>query len=753
MKIFVLFTGVFILSLNAIQAQQLSAEDRLSLLNHKADSILSLMTLKEKAGQLTIYGGNQKGLKEAIKNGLVGGTNGMLPGREKVSKYLTQLQKMAMQSRLKIPLLFMGDVIHGYRTTFPVNIGMACSWDTALIRKVDSIAAFEATADGMNWSFAPMVDISRDPRWGRVVEGAGEDPFLASAIAAAEVKGLQGNDLSNSRTMAATAKHFAGYGAVEAGRDYNTVDMSWRRFHEIYLPPFQAAIDVGLASIMPAFISLNGIPASENSHLLKGILRKECGFKGLVVSDYDAIPEMLNHRVAATSVQAVAEAMNAGMDMDLHSGTYFKDLPGLVEERKVKEAELDSAVKRVLVLKYQLGLFDHPFLYGNKTAGYQDSLLKKHRPLARKMARESFVLLKNDTLFGQKEAILPLSEKIKTLAVIGPLVKDQKEILGPVHALGKSEEAISIWQGIKEAVSPGTELLYARGTGIESDSTEGFAEAIAFARQADVVVMALGESAGMSGEGDSRSVLGLPGNQLDLVKAIAKTGKPIVVLLISGRPLTIPWLAGHVSGILEIWEPGTETGHAVADVLFGKYNPSGKLVMTFPRNTGQIPIYYDHLNTGRPKIKGNKYTTRYVDVPNSPLYPFGYGLSYTHFTYSKPRLNTDSLEWNDTLKVTVDVTNSGAVKGIEIVQLYISDLVASISPPLKKLKGFKKIVLNPGGSRQVIFFLTRKELSFYGKNMDFIAEPGAFEVYVGGSSDTVNKAGFWLLGGRKAVAR
>ncbi len=745
MRTFFLIGCILILSLQYVDAQQKEKNDSLSILYHKADSILSKMTLEEKAGQLSNYGSGKENLDSLIKKGLVGAVGGMIPWKDNVSEYLTGLQKSALNSSLGIPLLFTGDVIHGYRTTFPINIATACSWDTALIRKMDSVAAFEATAAGMNCSFAPMVDISRDPRWGRVVEGAGEDPFLASAIATAEVKGLQGNDLSSPRTMAATAKHFAGYGAVEAGRDYNTVDMSWRRFHELYLPPFQAAIDAGLAVIMPAFISLNGIPASENKHLLRDILRKECGFQGLIISDYDAIPEMLNHRVAQNTRVAAKEAIQAGMDMDLHSGVYFQELPDLVKKGKVSEAVLDSAVKRVLVLKYKLGLFDHPLKYGNQSETYQKELLKRHRPLARKMANESIVLLKNDTLSREKKAILPLSNNIKRLAVIGPLAKDQKTILGPVHALGKEKESISIWQGIQEAVSPQTQLLYAKGTDIKDTSLKGFKEAIAKAKKADAVIMVMGESAGMSGEGDSRSKLGLPGNQLPLVKAIEETGKPIILLLVNGRPLTIPWLDQHIPGIVETWELGTEAGHAVADVIFGDYNPSGKLVMTFPRNTGQIPIYYNHLNTGRPKIKGNKYTSRYTDVPNTPLYPFGYGLSYTHFSYSVPVVNTDSLRWNDSLQITVKVTNEGKMKGTEVVQFYVSDMVASISPVLKKLKGFKRVTLNPGEKKTLTFSLERKDLAFYGKNMEFAAEPGGFEVYVGGSSDTKNKTGFWLL--------
>lgn len=738
MKPILFFCFLITFPLSSFAQEQKPIEKRKAFI----DSLIVKMTLEEKAGQLINIGDDCDDLETLIKQGKVGATNGLMPGKD-VSSRLKELQQMAMHSRLKIPLLFSGDVTHGYRTTFPVNLATASSWDMDLIRKMDSVAAFEATAAGMNWNFSPMVDISRDPRWGRVVEGAGEDPFLGSAVAAAAVKGFQGNDLSHPRTMAATAKHFAAYGTVEAGRDYNAVDMSWQKFYEIYLPPFQAAIEAGVTSIMPAFVSLNGVPASESEHLLKKILRKENTYNGLLVSDYDAIPELMDHRVAANYKAAAQTSLDAGIDMDLHSGTYLKVLPELVMAGKIEESQLDSAVRRVLVVKYKLGLFDHPLAYGNKSAAYQETLLEKHRPLARQMGRESIVLLKNDHL-KQQEALLPLAKDLRTLAVIGPLAKDQTEVLGPVHAAGRSEETISVWQGIKEAVSAETKLLYAEGTGINSDSADGFEKAVSVAEQADVVVMAMGESTAMSGEGDSRSMLGLPGNQLDLVKAVGETGKPVVLLLTNGRPLTIPWLDEHIPAILETWELGTETGHAVAEVLFGDYNPSGKLTMTFPRNTGQIPIYYNHLNTGRPFVKGDTYTTRYVDVPNSPLYPFGYGLSYARFSYSIPKLNTKSLKGTDTLKVSVKVTNESSREGHEIAQLYISDKLASVSPPVKKLRGFKRVFLKPHETRTLTFNLTQEDLSFYNADLKSITEPGEFEVFVGGSSATENKSVFEL---------
>lgn len=741
-KYLYLFTGILIITICYLPvAAQNNLQNSLfntNILNHKADSILSLMTLEEKVGQLTILGADHQGLKQLIQKGLVGGTNGMLPGKRDVSGYLKEMQEAALHSRLRIPLLFMGDVIHGYRTTFPVPLAESCTWDTSLIRQADSIAAVEATAAGMNWTFAPMVDISRDPRWGRVVEGAGEDPFLGAAFAEAAVRGFQGNNLSNPHSMLATAKHFAGYGAVEAGRAYNTVDMSWRRFRQTYLPPFQAAINAGVGSIMPAFISLNGIPASENSYLLQHILRKELDFKGLVVSDYDAVPELIDHGVAADTAEAVEEAIHAGMDMDLHSGSYLSTLPELVREGKVSETIVDSAVKKALIVKLELGLFKHPFRNLVHTDAYEDTLLSEHRDFAKKVAERSIVLLKNS------HHILPLSKNIKTLAIIGPLVKDQENILGPVHAMGKPDDAVSVWNGIKKIVHSKTKLLYAEGTGIDDSSRKGFANAIVVANKADAVLIVVGESARMSGEGDSRSVLGLPDNQLDLVKTIMKTGKPVVVVLMNGRPLTIDWLHDHVPAIVETWLLGTEAGSAIANVLFGIYNPSGKLTMTFPRNTGQIPIYYDHLNTGRPFQKGNKYTSRYMDVSNSPLYPFGYGLSYTTFSYSAIQLNTHQLPWNDTLRISVTITNTSEREGTEIAQLYIHDKVASISPPAKELKGFKRVHLFPGESKEVTFILTKNDLAFYNKEMQYKAEPGEFEVFVGENSDTQNTAYFTL---------
>ena len=713
-------------------------------ITQKVDSLLARMSLKQKVGQLIIIGSDHKHLDSLVTKGLVGGTNGMLPGKKNVHQYLKNMQKRALQAPLHIPLLFMGDVIHGYRTTFPVPLAEASAWNPGLVRAVDSVSAVEATAAGMNWTFTPMVDIARDPRWGRMVEGAGEDPYLGSKIAAAAVHGFQKNDLSSPKSMAATAKHFAGYGAVEGGRDYNTVDMSNRRLHQIYLPPFQAAVNAGVAAVMPAFISLNGIPAAENHHLLHDILRKQMGFKGLTVSDYNAIPELIDHDVALNNSQADKEAMKAGMDIDLHSGSYLENLPQLVKSGAVSKARLNEAVRHVLRLKFKLGLFNHPFQYGkHHTNAAEDSMLARHRPFARKVGDQSIVLLRN------QNHLLPLSKNLTKLAVIGPLAKDQADLLGPVHALGRPKEAVTAWQGIKEAVSPNTKLMYAKGTGINSADTSGFSNAVSAARQADAVVMFLGESAGMSGEGDSRSKLGLPGNQKALVKKIVQTGKPVVVVLMNGRALTIPWLSKHTEGIVESWFLGTEAGHSIADVLFGNYDPSGKLPVSFPRDVGQIPLYYNHLNTGRPKQVGNKYTSRYIDVANTPLYPFGYGLSYTTFSFSKLHLNTHLLGWDDTLRVSCTVKNTGNRAGTEVAQLYTQDLVASISRPVKELKKIRRVKLKPGESKTITFTLNRHNLRFYGKHMKKHAEPGDFKVFVGKNSVSVKQAWFTLEAGQE----
>ncbi len=703
----------------------------------RIDSLLARMTLQEKAGQLTVIGRDNPRFQELVQAGMVGATGGVLADTN-VVKYTRQVQQLALQSRLRIPILFTGDVVHGFRTIFPVPMAVAASWDPALLHQMDSVAAVEATAAGVTWTYAPMVDIGRDARWGRVLEGAGEDPYLGSVMARAAVRGFQGSSLADRTTMLATAKHFAAYGAVEAGRDYNSVDMSDWQLRSVILPPFKAAVDVGAGSVMAAFVSLNGVPATANRYLLTDILRNEWHFSGMLVSDYDAVPQLQQHGVATDSADAARQALLAGVDLDLHSGTYLATLPALVQSGAIPREALDTAVRRVLRAKLALGLFDDPFHYGDSTLS-QDSLLAAHRPIARAMAARTMVLLRNEG------SVLPLRKDLPSLAVIGPMADNQADLLGAMHAVGRDSEAVTVLQGIREAVAPGTRVRYARGAGFMDTSSTGFADALAAARQSDAVVMVLGEGTGMSGEADSRADLGLPGRQLELVQQVVALGKPVVVVLMGGRPLAVPWVAEHVPAILEAWLPGTEGGHAVADVLFGDMNPSAKLPMTFPRSVGQVPIYYAHQATGRPFEPNDKYTTRYIDVPNSPLYPFGYGLSYTSFRYSPLTLSADQLGWNDTLMVSVTLSNSGKRDGAEVVQLYIRDLVASVSPPAELLKRFRRMQLKAGESTRVTFRLTRKDLAFYHADGSFAAEPGGFEVQVGGSSAQGETQAFQLL--------
>ena len=711
---------------------------------HKADSVLSKMTLEEKAGQMTQFTSSyaktgptiNPDYQKYVKEGKVGSIFNAVGW-----KYTKKLQQMAVDStRLHIPLLFGYDVIHGFRTIFPINLAESCTWDPDLIRQADSVAAAEAASEGLQWTFAPMVDISRDPRWGRVMEGAGEDPYLGSKIAAAAVHGFQGNDLSATNTVLACVKHFAAYGAVEAGREYNSVDMSMRRLRSMYLPTYKAAVDAGAATVMTSFNTLNGVPATENHFLLTNVLRNEWGFKGFVVTDYTAIMELRHHEVAKDSAQAALRATKAGVDMDMQSGYFMNELPRLVHEGKISEKVLDNAVRDILITKFKLGLFKNPYAYSDSLRAARTILTKSSRQLARKIADKSMVLLKND---GD---ILPLSKKVHSIALIGPLANDQEDLLGSWSGAGEAKDVVSVLQGMKEAVSPATQIHYVKGTDIKGTSEAGFPAAVAAARRSDVTVMVIGESRNMTGEAASRSKIGVPGNQIDLVKAIMKTGKPVVVVLMNGRPLTIDWLQDHVPAILEAWYTGIEGGHALADVLFGDYNPSGKLTMEFPRDVGQIPLYYNHLNTGRPAEPDNKYTSKYLDVPNSPLYPFGYGLSYTTFSYTAPKLSATSMSPTDTLTVTTTVTNTGKVAGEEIVQMYLHEHYNEVSPPVKELKGFAHVMLQPNQSKQVTFRITPKKLEHYNINMKKVISPGAYSVMIGTRSDSVKSAVFNVTG-------
>ncbi len=708
----------------------------------RVDSVLKLMTLDEKIGQLTLFTSDydvtgptiRENYKEDIKAGRVGAIFNAYG-----VDYVKEMQRMAVEeTRLKIPLIFGYDVIHGHRTIFPISLGESASWDTAMVRKAARIAAIEATAEGLNWTFAPMVDIARDPRWGRISEGAGEDVFLGQCMAAARVKGFQGNRLDDPRTLVACAKHYAAYGAAQAGRDYHTVDISERTLREVYLPPFKAAVDAGVGTFMTSFNEIAGVPSTGNHHLLTDILRNEWGFRGFVVTDYTSINEMVNHGFAKDEKEAGELAINAGVDMDMQGAVYYNYLKKSIEEGRVSMATVDEAVRRVLRMKFKLGLFDNPYLYCSKEREQNEIMTREHLDFARDMARKSLVLLKNDA------HVLPISKEVKSLAVIGPLADNRRELIGSWSAAGDWTKAITILEGIKGAVSPNTKILYARGCNINDDTTAFISEAISKARQADVVILVVGEAHWMSGEAASRSELGLPGIQQQLADAVMATGKPVVTVLLSGRPLTIPKLAEKTSALLAAWFPGTMAGPAVADVLFGDYNPSAKLPVTFPRSVGQIPIYYNMKNTGRPMDPNNKYTSKYLDVPNTPLFPFGYGLSYTTFEYSGLTLSKNKITPSDTLEVSVKVKNTGSYGGEETVQLYVRDLVGSVTRPVKELKGFRKIFLTPGEEKEVTFKLTANDLAFWDINMKFTSEPGEFKVFVGGDSEHGLESGFVL---------
>ncbi|HET8654958.1 MAG TPA: beta-glucosidase BglX [Longimicrobiaceae bacterium] len=708
------------------------------------DSLLSQMTLEEKAGQLNMSPGRWSntgpaapvGGEDQIRRGEIGSFLGVWG-----AQVTHDLQRIAVeQSRLHIPLLFSFDVIHGYRTIFPVPLAEASSWDPELAGRAARVAAVEAAAGGVQWTFAPMVDIARDPRWGRIVEGSGEDPFLGSALAAARVRGFQGTDLADSLTVAATLKHFAAYGAVEAGRDYNTVDMSERRLRDVYLPPFHAGVCVGAESVMPSFNEISGVPSHANHHLITDILRNEWGFDGVVVSDYTGIMELLHHGIAADSAEAARLALHAGVDVDMVSRIYLDFLPELVRQGRVPQSELDDAVRRVLRMKYDLGLFQDPYRYSSVAREQALELTPEHRAVARRMADESMVLLRN------QGATLPLDRgSVHTLAVIGPLADDQPSSLGSWAGAGRPEDAVTVLAGLRKAVAPGTTVLYEKGVpDVLSTDSSGFAAAVAAAQKADAVVLVVGETAAMTGEATSRATIDLPGVQLQLAKAVIATGKPVVTVLMNGRPLTVDWLAEHSPALLESWFLGVETGNAVADVLFGQVNPSGKLPVTFPRVTGQIPIYYAHKNTGRPPQADQHYTSKYLDVPWTPLYPFGYGLSYTTFSYGAPRLSSATIGPDDTLRVAVDVTNTGQRAGTEVVQLYLRDLVGSVTRPVEQLRGFQRVELQPGQTKTVTFSLDRNDLAFYGLDMKRVAEPGWFTVSTGGSSADVKSVNFQL---------
>ena len=712
-------------------------------IEQKVDALLKRMTLEEKIGQLNQYTGDNAATgpitinpnkQSEIKAGLIGSMLNVLG-----TQYTRQYQELAMQSRLKIPLLFGQDVIHGYKTTFPIPLAEAASWDLDAMELSARIAATEASASGIHWTFAPMVDIARDPRWGRVMEGAGEDTYLGSKIAYARVKGFQGK-LGDLNSVMACVKHFAAYGAAVGGRDYNSVDMSERMLWETYLPPFKAALDAGAATFMNSFNDLNGIPATGNKYLQRDILKGKWNFKGFVVSDWGSIGEMINHGYVSDSKEAALAAITAGSDMDMESNAYRYNLAQLVKEKKVSIALIDDAVKRILRKKFELGLFEDPYKYSNPEREQKELNNLEYRKVAREIAAKSIVLLKNVSPPGREKSILPISKQTKTIAFIGPLVKERKQNMGfwsvELPEVDYDKYVISQWEGLQNKVGNTAKLLYAKGCEIEGDNKDGFAEAIAIANQADIVILSIGEKRDMSGEAKSRSNLRLPGVQEELIKAIQATGKPVVVLINAGRPLIFNWTADNVPAILYTWWLGSEAGNAIADVLFGDYNPSGKLPISFPREEGQIPIYYNHFNTGRPAKNDNEsnYVSAYTDLKNSPKFPFGYGLSYTSFEYSNLKLSKNKIKSTEKIEVSLTVNNSGKVAGEEVVQLYLRDKVGSVVRPIIELKDFQKIKLNSGETKTVKFIINKEKLSFYNANLQWIAEPGDFDIMIGSSS-------------------
>ncbi|WP_093097774.1 beta-glucosidase BglX [Sphingobacterium mizutaii] len=747
-----------ILSSNLLFAQQDQKMDAF------IDGLMSKMTIEEKIGQLNLVTAGEAttgsvvstDVESKIKAGNIGGIFSMTsPAR------IRKAQELAVkESRLKIPIIFGMDVIHGYKTIFPIPLGLAATWDMPLIQKTARVAAVEASADGLNWTFSPMVDISRDARWGRISEGSGEDTYLSSRIAREMVIGYQGDDLSKNNTLMACVKHFALYGAAESGRDYNTTDMSLHRMYNEYLPPYKAALDAGAMSVMTSFNDINGVPASANHWLLTDLLRKDWKFNGLVVTDYTAVNELIDHGLG--DLQKVSElSLKAGVDMDMVGEGFLTTLKKSLDEGKVSEDDINRACRFVLEAKYRLGLFEDPFKYCNEDRAKKEILTVEHLKLAREAAGKSFVLLKNEN------NSLPL-KKQGTVAVIGPLANTGANMPGTWSVSADLNNTQSLVEAMRSVLGNKVNIVTHLGANLTDDPAlqerstmfgrtiprddrapeEIIADAVKVSQEADVIIAALGESSEMSGESSSRTDLNIPESQKRLLEALVKTGKPVVLVLFAGRPMTLTWENEHVPAILNVWFGGTETGKAVADVLFGDVNPSGKLPATFPQNVGQLPMYYSQKNTGRPLAKDawfQKFRSNYLDVNNEPLYPFGYGLSYTNFEYGAIKLDKSSISKTDQIKVTVSVKNNGNFDGEEVVQLYLQDLVGSQTRPVKELKGFQKIFLEKGKSKEVEFILKDEDLRFYNQKLEFVSEPGKFKVYVGTNSRDVQEAEFELM--------
>jgi len=752
-----LFFTVLILALTGIAVN--AQTNKTAKMDNYVKALMAKMTLDEKIGQLNLPSIGfdvtgpilSMGVEQNIEKGMVGGVfNTFTPDA------VHKLQDIAVKkTRLKIPLLFGYDVIHGHKTIFPINLGLAATWDLPLIEHAARAAAEEASADGLNWVFSPMVDIARDPRWGRVSEGSGEDTWLGSQVAAATVRGYQGKDLSANDAVLACVKHFALYGATEAGRDYNTVDMSERKMFEYYLPPYKAAIDAGAGSVMSSFNEINGVPAAANKWLLTDVLRKKWGFTGVVATDYTAIMELMNHGLG--DEPKVAElAIKAGDDMDMVSEIYLKQLKTLVEKKIVPLSVIEQSCKRILEAKYKLGLFTDPYRNMSNDRASKVIMSADKLQLSKEAALESMVLFKNE------HSLLPLKSTAK-IAFIGPMVKDQRDLLGSWSGAGDWKKAVSFWDALQKQY-PTNSFLYAKGANLLDDMqlinklnphgadiisdakspAQLIKEAVKTVEDADMAVVFLGESFTMCGEAASMSDISLPENQRVLLKALKATGKPIVLVLMNGRPLTLSWEDENLDAILETWYGGTMAGDAIADVLFGKYNPSGKLTMTFPRSVGQIPIYYNAKSTGRPYDATQKYTSKYLDIPNTPLYPFGFGLSYASFSYSPITLNKTTITPTDQLTATVTITNTSEYDGIETAQLYIRDMAGSVTRPVKELKGFQKVSINSGDAKTITFTLTANDLKFYDINMKYTYEPGDFKLFIGTNSQDLKEVGFKL---------
>jgi beta-glucosidase len=719
-----------------------NTEPKMTNLPQRIDKIMLEMTIEEKIGQLnqvgtSIYGDKENLYEDLIREGKVGSFLSVY-GSDKINK----LQKIAVEeSRLKIPLLFGHDVIHGFKTIFPIPLAESCSWDEDLLEKTARVSALESWATGIHWTFAPMIDIARDPRWGRISEGFGEDTYLNGILTVSKVKGYQGDDLSKNGNILACAKHFAAYGEAEGGRDYNTSDISYQKLQDVYLPPFKNAIDAGVGSIMTAFQDLNGVPCTANKYLLNTVLKKQFDFDGIIITDYNAIGELIIHGYSPNLKEAAKTAINLGINIDMCSFGYSKHLNELIDENSIEISQIDSTVRKILEFKFKLGLFDNPFKTDKETE--KEILLKEsHRKLARESAQKSIVLLKNEN------NLLPLNKKINTIGLIGPFIKNKLDLLGSWAFNGDENDTVSIYEAFNNYLGKNTKILSSKGCNIDDNDISYFDEALKVANESDVIIACMGETANMSGEAYSRSSIGLPKIQEKLLKKLKLTNKPIILVLINGRPLSIPWADENISSIIEAWQLGTESGNAICDVVFGDVNPSGKLTTTFPYSTGQIPLYYNHTNTGRPagdKDSKNPFESKYIDVTNKALYPFGHGLSYTTFKYNELKILNKEIKKDSKLKLNITLKNTGKRYGDEIVQVYIQDLFASRVRPIKELKAFKKVGLKPNEEKIIEFEIDTNKLGFYNENLEYIVEKGDFKIYVGSSSEKLIEESFKII--------